>query len=521
MVRHGVVNDNDELMKFWDNQKNMSYKLYPDKITLGSAKNVWWKCENGYPHSYFMSPRDRRRCSCPYCSGKLVLCGFNDVATKRPDLVKYFVNPQDATMFTCGSAQEVNLKCCHDGCTVHKKMKIATLTHQGFSCPIHSDGISYPEKLMRGVLSQLNFKYKSQVKFDWSKHIWTPLENKYADKVYDFVDVTRKIIIEVHGEQHYGEGFQSVGGRTLAQEQSNDGIKYEIAIQNGYKMIVVDCRQSSLEFIKNNILQSDLSIIYDLSNIDWNSAHKDALKSFVVQAADMWNQGFGLIPICDMLNISKNTARRYLLQATEIGMCCYTQEESNKRGHKRNSGSNNHKSEAVCLCNRRGEPIVVWDTQSDACKDLHISQGNLSQCCLRNGNRRYANGLIVCYLRDAILDGVITSERVLKIKRPVYTKAQIDNIIQQCIVYKNCVVQLDDNDCIISVWESPKIAADACNIWRSHIASCCLGVCVRAGGYRWLYLYDHQKTDGSIVSGAISRGIIAEDDAIKLINKTK
>lgn len=89
------------------------------------------------------------------------------------------------------------------------------------------------------------------------------------------------------------------------------------------------------------------------------------------------------------------------------------------------------------------------------------------------------------------------------------------------MVYKHCVIQMDDNDYIMSVWESPKVAADACNICRTHIASCCLGVDAHAGGYRWLYLYDHQKTDGSIVSGAISRGIIAEDDAMKLINTTK
>lgn len=521
MVKHGVIANNNELMKFWDTQKNMSCQLYPDKITLGSGKDVWWKCENGYPHSYLMSPRDRRRCSCQYCSGRLVLSGFNDVATKRPDLVKYFINPQEATMFTCGSAKEVDLKCCHDGCATHKKMKIVTLTYQGFSCPIHSDGISYPEKIMRDVLNQIGITFKSQVKFSWSKHIWTPLEQKYADKVYDFVDEIHKIIIETHGEQHYEECFQSVGGRTLAQEQNNDKIKCELAIKNGYKIIVIDCRKSNLEFIKKNILQSDMVTIYDLSNVDWNIAHKDALKSFVVQASDMWNRGYGLIPIRDALNVSKNTVRNYLLQATEANLCSYTKEEANKRGHSRNSGLNNPKSESVCLCNRCGEPVVVWDTQSDACRDLHISQGNLSQCCLRKGNRRYANGLIVCYLKDAISDGVITTERAMEIKRITYTNDQINIIMQQCMVYKHCVIQLDDNNCIISVWESPKAAADACNTYRTHIASCCLGVSAHAGGYCWLYLYDHQKTDGSVVSGAISRGIITEDRAMQLINTTK
>lgn len=68
----------------WDTEKNAP--LTPDQIIRSSGKKVWWRCRLG--HSYQMSPWDRtsRNCECPYCTGRKVLVGFNDLGSKRPEI---------------------------------------------------------------------------------------------------------------------------------------------------------------------------------------------------------------------------------------------------------------------------------------------------------------------------------------------------------------------------------------------------------------------------------------------------
>ena len=76
-----------ELLNEWDYEKNDKLGIYPDKVAYGSSVKVWWKCSNG--HSYQSTPNNRvNRRSCPYCSNKKILVGYNDLATLRPDLAK-------------------------------------------------------------------------------------------------------------------------------------------------------------------------------------------------------------------------------------------------------------------------------------------------------------------------------------------------------------------------------------------------------------------------------------------------
>ena len=75
-----------ELMKEWDFEKNTEICM-PDSISPGSHLRVWWKCKKG--HSWRTEIRERvKGSSCPYCSGKKVLPGFNDLKTKNPNLIK-------------------------------------------------------------------------------------------------------------------------------------------------------------------------------------------------------------------------------------------------------------------------------------------------------------------------------------------------------------------------------------------------------------------------------------------------
>ena len=90
MNQYGLIKGvNDLATKFpeiaaqWDYEKNGS--LTPSDVMPYSVKKVWWRCVAGHswPISVYARCRGDR---CPYCSNRKVLSGFNDLATKFPEI---------------------------------------------------------------------------------------------------------------------------------------------------------------------------------------------------------------------------------------------------------------------------------------------------------------------------------------------------------------------------------------------------------------------------------------------------
>lgn len=70
------------LAKEWHPTKN---KCNPDDVMPGSHKKAWWICDKGHEWEAQIKSRTTG-VGCPYCAGKKVLPGFNDLATIKPDL---------------------------------------------------------------------------------------------------------------------------------------------------------------------------------------------------------------------------------------------------------------------------------------------------------------------------------------------------------------------------------------------------------------------------------------------------
>ena len=75
-----------DLVKEWNFTKNGD--LAPDSILPFSRKSIWWICENGHDYNTKIASRTKSHTSCPYCAGTKVLKGFNDLASKHPELIK-------------------------------------------------------------------------------------------------------------------------------------------------------------------------------------------------------------------------------------------------------------------------------------------------------------------------------------------------------------------------------------------------------------------------------------------------
>ena len=71
------------------------------------------------------------------------------------------------------------------------------------------------------------------------------------------------------------------------------------------------------------------------------------------------------------------------------------------------------------------------------------------------------------------------------------------------------------------IYNAVIIASRQTGISRGNICSCCLGKRNKAGGYQWKYLYDQTCKDGTIIPGAITLGLITEEEALKQLSEQK
>lgn len=86
----------------------------PNEYSYGSGQKVWWVCKKG--HEWQSQIKDRVRGNgCPYCAGKRIVVGENDLATLKPWLSLEWDYEKNSQMkpedFTCGSSTKVWWKC--------------------------------------------------------------------------------------------------------------------------------------------------------------------------------------------------------------------------------------------------------------------------------------------------------------------------------------------------------------------------------------------------------------------------
>ena len=83
----------------WHPTKNESQT--PQDTMKGSGRTIWWQCSEHDNHIWEATPLARisQKQGCPYCAGKRVLAGFNDLATTNPELTKQW-HPTLNTEFT-------------------------------------------------------------------------------------------------------------------------------------------------------------------------------------------------------------------------------------------------------------------------------------------------------------------------------------------------------------------------------------------------------------------------------------
>ena len=137
MKQKFYIIDNKLLMSEWDYEKNKN--LDPAKITLGSHKNVWWKCPTcGYKWQQLVSEMSRKSNLpyCPCCTNRVLIKGKNDLSSTYPKIAKEWdfsknknLTPDNVTFKYCKRVWWI----CSKGHSYKQRIDNRTLRNEG--CP--------------------------------------------------------------------------------------------------------------------------------------------------------------------------------------------------------------------------------------------------------------------------------------------------------------------------------------------------------------------------------------------------
>lgn len=83
-MKPSLLQTNPELAVQW--HPTLNGELLPDMVTFGSGKVAWWLGDCGHSWNMKICTRTGQNQGCPYCAGKKVLSGFNDLLTTHPNI---------------------------------------------------------------------------------------------------------------------------------------------------------------------------------------------------------------------------------------------------------------------------------------------------------------------------------------------------------------------------------------------------------------------------------------------------
>lgn len=125
-----------ELAAQWDYERNGELK--PDEVAPASNRRVWWRCELGHVWQAMIGSRTQMGSGCPYCKGRRVLEGFNDLASQYPKLALEWYGELNGGLqpnqVTTGSSKRVWWR-CEEGHVWHAAIYSRTGS-QKCGCPV-------------------------------------------------------------------------------------------------------------------------------------------------------------------------------------------------------------------------------------------------------------------------------------------------------------------------------------------------------------------------------------------------
>ncbi|MBE6565331.1 MAG: hypothetical protein E7655_08675 [Ruminococcaceae bacterium] len=144
MSEKHYISENAQLMAEWNWERNTDFN--PSQLTLGSGQKVWWKCSKEHEWQAAIVNRNKGN-GCPYCSGRKVLTGYNDLQTVNSVLAKEWNHEKNNGLTPADVTANSNKKAWWKCSKGHEwQAKIAN-RNKGVGCPICNSerNTSFPE----------------------------------------------------------------------------------------------------------------------------------------------------------------------------------------------------------------------------------------------------------------------------------------------------------------------------------------------------------------------------------------
>lgn len=261
----------------------------------------------------------------------------------RPDVAELLKNPSKGSLYSPASMEHEDFICpvCHSEINT----SIRQVCRKGLYCPRCAKTNSYPNRFMFAILQSLKIDFERE----YSPEFIKPMR-------YDFYFIVNEqpVIIEMDGGFHKTDNKM----RELTYEDivAIDKYKTDMAVKHGIDVIRIDCAYKRIdyrfEFIKDNILSSNLSQYVDLNTIDFDECNKVALIPEIKQVCEMWDNGtHDMEELRKIFKITQITLLKYLKSGQDAGICTYNHAEYVKMvGMKnRQAGSGSRRMPILCL----------------------------------------------------------------------------------------------------------------------------------------------------------------------------
>ena len=376
---------NEEFQEELRQLREQGHDVYTDDVYMGNKVTMDFYCSLGHhwpsnPNRVFSGHQ-----YCPCCLNRRVLVGYNDLWTTHKEIAKLLQDPQVGYEHTYGSKYETYFICPNCGNIIFKTIK--EVYSRGLGCQRCGDTISYPNKFVRAMLSQLDVQ---NIDYEYSPSWVYPYS---FDNYCEIGGVP--FLIEAdggvgHGHKAFGSNEKDIAGI------ERDTIKDKLAQEHNMYVIRIDCNYqdaNKYQYIKQSILNSELANIVDLSVVDWDMCHAEALSSLVYKSAEMYNDGLGVGEISCSLVYNSGTITSWLRQSTEIGLCLYSKEETRRRGRK-------VLSHAVNQYTKDKQFIQLYSSLSDASLSTGADAHAISNCCKKKKSFHTAGGYLWFYVND-------------------------------------------------------------------------------------------------------------------------
>lgn len=294
----------------------------------GYNVSTWLKCKKcGYRK--FVAPKGKSLSApCPECEGKKrIMYGVNDLKTLRPDVAELMEDQDLAGKIAVYARIDTWFICPF--CGERILAKPSNVSKNGLSCPSCSGGRRYPNRFMYNVLRQVLNDFETEYNDSWTD-----------DRKYDFMLKvnSEKYVIEMDGGQH-SKGWSS-GRDDKEKIQQNDKYKNELAEQNGFNVIRIDCNYPTghrFEYIRDNILLSELAKFLDFSNVNWKYADLISQPSDFQRICEMYDNGVHDVNvISEEVGLCTGVVIEHLKHSEAIGCSTYRHKEGKmERNEKR------------------------------------------------------------------------------------------------------------------------------------------------------------------------------------------